>query len=250
MVTENTKWHHAVPGQLISSSDVHIWRMLLDEHSSHIESIKRNLSTDELLRAEKFYFEKDQNRFIMARGILRIILAGYLGMKPHEIRFEYTPFGKPQVAEKNDNESIHFNLSQSENVVLYAITLNRNIGIDVERIKDSIDVVQVANRFFSPGEINALKRCNRENLAEIFFQYWTRKEALIKAMGKGVSFPLEQIDVTLINGKTLSPIKIITSINDDSDWHIQDLFPAAGYKAAIAVEKRDLDISYWDYKLD
>lgn len=248
MVTENTQWRPAVPGQLISSNEVHIWRLLLNEHHSNIENIKQNLSNDELVKTEKFYFEKDQNRFIMARGMLRMILAGYLGTKPHELRFEYTPFGKPLLAENNDNKSIHFNISHSDNVVLYAITNNRNIGIDVERINDRIDITQVAQRFFSPGEINALERCKRENRAEIFFQYWTRKEALVKAMGNGVSFSLEQIDVSKVDGKALSPIRLLNTGTDVSDWHIQDLFPAEGYTAAFAVKESDLAISYWDYR--
>jgi 4'-phosphopantetheinyl transferase len=184
----------------------------------------------------------------MARGILRMILAGYLGRKPNELSFEYTSFGKPGLAEKRGNDTISFNLSHSDDMVLYAVTLNRNIDIDVERIKNNVDVVQIANRFFSASEIRSLDVTPEKERPENFFQYWTRKEALVKAIGKGVSFPFEQCDVSLANYSTLAPIKL-TGINmENSCWHVQDLFPGDDYVAAIAAERKDLDISYWDYQ--
>ena len=249
MVTENTRWHHAVPGQMISSNEVHIWRLLLHEHSSHIESIKRNLSTDELARAGKFHFEKDQNRFVMARGILRMILAGYLGMKPHELRFEYTSNGKPILAAKPGYDTLSFNLSHSGTFALYAVTHHGNIGVDIEYVRDDVVVGQIAQRFFSPGEISSLEKIHKNKLTEVFYQYWTRKEAFLKATGEGVSFPMEQCDVSLINGRVLSPITLLGDHRENSCWFGQDLFPGQCYAAAIAVEGRDWDLSFWDYSV-
>lgn len=248
MITEKIQWHHAVPGVSISSNEVHVWRVFPGTINFQTKNLAEILSADELARAEKFHFERDQRSFIIARGVLRMILGGYLDKNPHQLRFEYTSLGKPVLAEKIGNATISFNLSHSDDVALYGVTLNRNIGIDVERIKDNVDVIQIANRFFSFGEINALERCNVENQAELFFKYWTRKEALVKAMGKGVSFPLEQCDVSLINGKTLSPIKLTGTNTENSCLYVQDLFPGEGYVAAIATEGADLDISYRHYQ--
>ena len=249
MFTEKVQWLRAVPSELISSNEVHVWRLLLNEHNSHVENIKEFLSADELERAGKFHFEKDQHRFLMARGVLRIILANYLGKRPDELRFDYNSFGKPALADNNGWDSISFNLSHSGEIVLYAVSCNRKIGIDVERIQDSIDVRQIANRFFSIAEISSLDRVHKEKMSGVFFQYWTRKEALFKAVGDGISFPMEHLDVSLINGNFLSPIILPGENGEKYCWHVQDLFPGDGYTAAIATEGGDLDISCWHYSL-
>jgi 4'-phosphopantetheinyl transferase len=98
MNTEKLQWRRAVPGELISSNEVHVWRVFLDTTNFQSESLLETLSADELTRAGKFHFARDQKRFIMARGILRTILGRYLGKKPHLLRFEYTSFGKPVLA--------------------------------------------------------------------------------------------------------------------------------------------------------
>jgi 4'-phosphopantetheinyl transferase len=135
-------------------------------------------------------------------------------------------------------------------MVLYAVTMNRNIGIDVEYIKDNIDVVQIANRFFSSSEIQSLDCIPDKERPGKFFQYWTRKEALAKAIGKGVSFPFEQCDVSLINGKALSPVKPTWPNTESTCWHIQDLFPGEGYAASISTEGGNLEISYLALSLE
>ena len=248
MIIEKIQWHRAVQGELISSREVHVWRLLFNKHYSHVENIKKLLSADELERAGKFHFEKDHSKFIMARGVLRMILAGYLGLKPRELRFEYTSFGKPFLSENNGSDIISFSLSHSDDIALYAVTINQSVGVDVERIKESVDIAQIANRFFSTGEIQSLECIHEKERPGKFFQYWTRKEALVKAIGKGISFPLELIDVSLVKGKTLSPIKLSGTIEENSCWNVQDLYPGHGYAAAIATEGSDLNISLWDYQ--
>ena len=247
MNTEKLQWRRGVPGELISSNEVHVWRVFIDTTNFQSESLLETLSVDELIRAEQFHFEKDQKRFIMARGILRMILGHYLGKKPYELRFEYTAHGKPVLATNDGCDTLSFNLSHSGEIVLYAVTRSRKIGIDVERIRDNFDLEQIAHRFFSAGEISSLDKIHKQKQSEVFFQYWTRKEAFIKAMGKGVSFPMEQCDVSLINGKNSSPITLLGDNRESSCWYGQDLFPGHGYVAAIAVEGDGCDLSCWDY---
>jgi 4'-phosphopantetheinyl transferase len=247
MNSEKLQWRRGVPGQLISSNEVHVWRVFIDTANFQSESLLETLSADELTRAEQFQFEKDQRRFIMARGILRMILAHYVGKKPHELRFEYTSYGKPVLATTDGYDTLSFNLSHSGEIALYAVTRNRKIGIDVECIRDNFDVGQIAHRFFSAGEISSLDKIPKQKQSEVFFQYWTRKEAFIKAMGKGVSFPMEQCDVSLINGKISSPITVLGDNGENPCWYGQDLFPGHGYVAAIAIDGDDCDLSCWDY---
>lgn len=231
----------------ISSNEVHVWRLLLNETNACIESLEKHLSIDEIKKATKFHFEKDSKKFIIAHGALREILSYYLGIKPNEIIFESTSFGKPIITDNQNNDNINFSLSHSDELVLYAVILNRQIGIDVERIRNTIDVLQIANKFFSSNEIAILNRAKKENLYKIFFQFWTRKEAIVKGLGKGLSFPLEQIDVSLINGKFLSPVKLFGEYKENLKWYVQDLFPEQDYVAAIAAEDNDYKISYLHY---
>jgi len=249
MNTDKLQWRRAIPGGLIHSNEVHVWRTSLDLTTVQSESLIGILSPDELSRAGRFRFEKDQKRFVAARGILRMILGRYMGKKPIELRFEYTSYGKPILATNSGYDTIRFNLSHSGVIALYAISRGRNIGIDIERVQDDFAVEQVAGRFFSQGEICSLNNVDKKNRSETFFQYWTRKEAFIKAKGEGISFPMENCDVSLLSGKILSPIILLGENIESSCWYGQDLFPCPGYASAFSVEGCDLDLSYWHYSL-
>jgi len=146
-------------------------------------------------------------------------------------------------------DTISFNLSHSGSFALYAITPDRNIGIDVERVRGDIDVDQIARRYFSQGEISSLERVHKNKRNTLFFQYWTRKEAFTKATGQGISFPMEQCDVSLIRGRTLSPITVLGDNRESPHWYGQDLFPGQGYVAAIAVDGGPCDLSCWHYSV-
>jgi 4'-phosphopantetheinyl transferase len=249
MNTEKLRWRRGVPGELIASNEVHVWRVFIDNTNFQTEGLLETLSADELKRADQFHFEKDQRRFIVARGILRTILSHYLRKKPCELRFEYTSHGKPVLATNKGCDTLSFNLSHSDEIALYAVTRSCNIGIDVERIRDDVDVALIAHRFFSGGEISSLNKIDKKNRCEIFFQYWARKEAFIKANGEGISFPLEQCDVSSTNGNVLSPIILPGANSESSCWYVRDLFPGDGYAAAVAIEGGYSDISCWHYSL-
>lgn len=242
MNSDKLKWRHAVPGKLINSNEVHVWRVLLDVTTVEFEMLLSFLSIDELARAERFHFEKDQKRFIVARGVLRKMLGSYLNMHPGEICFEYSSHGKPMLAHNRGDNSICFNLSHSGTFALYAVGLRKKIGIDIESIRDDVSVEQVTRQFFSQNEINSLEKIDIDKRSGLFFQYWTRKEAFLKASGEGISFPMEQCDVSLINGKVLSPVTVQDKNSETSSLYVQDLFPGNGYAAAIAIEGEESNI--------
>ena len=249
MNTDESQWRRTIPGELTHSNEVHVWRVFLDLTTVEIESLQGILSDDELARAGRFHFERDQKRFIAARGILRKILGHYLGKNPNNIHFEYTSHGKPILAANPGYDTLCFNLSHSDAFAVYAITRGRKIGIDIERVRDDIAVEPIARKFFSQDEISSLERIHTDNRSELFFQYWTRKEAFLKARGEGISFPMEQCDVSLMSGSVLSPIILLANTKDSSVWYGQDLFPGHGYAAALAAEGSDWNISCWHYSL-
>ena len=191
---------------------------------------------DEKTRAERFHFEEDRKRFIVRRGILRTILGGYLGVDPDQVQFAYGKNEKPELADSFANGEIRFNLSHSGEVALYAFTRDREIGVDIEHIREISDMEQVSNRFFSLRENEVLHILSESKKREAFFNCWTRKEAYIKAIGDGLSCPLDSFDVSLVPGE---PARL-QRIEGDSEaalrWSIQDLETENGFTAAFAVK--------------
>jgi 4'-phosphopantetheinyl transferase len=240
-------WRPPSPHAILSRHEVHVWRASLDLTASHRESLS-GISADELERAQRFHFEKDCARFIVARGLLRAILSRYLNVDPTHLRFHYTAYGKPALATGFSRNTLSFNLSHSDELALFAITHDREIGVDLERIRYDIADEQIAQRFFSPREIMSLRGLSVDRRSEMFFQYWTRKEAYLKARGEGLSFPLERFDVSLIRGDAAKPICLADDLQESADWHVQDLFAGAGYAAAIAVAGSGWRLSCWQWQ--
>ncbi|MEO8416229.1 MAG: 4'-phosphopantetheinyl transferase superfamily protein [Ginsengibacter sp.] len=243
------QWRPAIPGELIYPNQVHVWRTYLDLTKLQRERLLGILSTDEVERAGRFHFERHKERFIAARGILRLILGSYLGKNPHKLRFGYTNKGKPVLAINADYDALSFNLSHSDTYALYAVTKHRNIGIDIEHIRDDVAIGQIAQKFFSQGEIRSLEQIHKNKLHQLFFQYWTRKEALLKAIGEGISSPMELVDVSQISGAIILPGTLPGDEKGTRRWYVQDLFPGHNYAAAIAVEEVQCDLSYMHYSI-
>ncbi|MGD0652454.1 MAG: 4'-phosphopantetheinyl transferase superfamily protein, partial [Verrucomicrobiia bacterium] len=194
-------WRSPPETLVLGCDEVHVWRATLDQTPSQIQSFLHNLAADEQARAERFYFEKDREHFIAARGVLRAILGGYLNRPPECLSFCYNSHGKPALAGESDGDAIRFSVSHSYGVALYAVTRGREVGIDIERIRFDLEVAEIAERFFSRREVAMLRTLPTEVQREAFFRCWTRKEAYIKARGEGLSLPLDQFDVSLAPGE-------------------------------------------------
>lgn len=229
-------WRTAIPERSISLGHVHVWRISLDENAPGMERLLGFLSPDEVVRARRFRFKKDQDRFIAARGTLRCILGFYLDQDPHQISFTYGANGKPLLTGSSGSHALRFNLSHSSAIALCAVTVHRDVGIDVECIRPHLAAEQIAAQFFSQKEISSLARLDKKGLRETFFRYWTRKEAVLKATGAGVSFPMDEVDVSLVSDQGFTPVLLPGEGKENTPWYVQDLFPAKGYAAAIAVE--------------
>jgi 4'-phosphopantetheinyl transferase len=230
---------------LISPGQVHVWFAFLDVNSFQIKKMLATLSVDEHERAMRFHFEKDKDRFIAAHGILRNLLGKYLEMNPSMIQFEYNSNGKPLLKPNQGSSILDFNLSHSGTIAVYAISCCGKIGVDIELIRHDIEVMEIGKRFFSEAEFNILKRFQHDKIHELFFQFWTRKEAILKAMGAGISFPMKKINVSLINENGMLPYDDHVNIR----WYLHDLFPYPGYAAAIAIEGGRCDISCMNFTI-
>jgi 4'-phosphopantetheinyl transferase len=220
----------------LTAENVHVWRIPLEIGHSMLLRLRDTLTDDERQRADRFHFDKDRRHFTAGRGTLRLILAHYLRLRPEAIRFSYTSYGKPFLA--GESETLRFNLTHSHELALLAVTLGRDIGVDIEHIRDNLerDGELLAERFFSPREVAALRSLPAELRREAFFHCWTRKEAYIKANGQGLSLPLDQFDVSLHPGE---PAALLATQHDPAQaqrWSLVSLAPAEGYVGALAVE--------------
>ena len=237
------------PEQLTLSSDaVHVWRASLEQESSQLDRFQSTLAADERSRAGQFHFQRDRERFIVARGILRAILGRYLGKPPESLSFSYSSHGKPALVHEPQAEAIRFNLSHSHGLALYAVTRGREIGVDLELIREGLAIEQIAERFFSRQEFLALCALPPELRRRAFFLGWTRKEAYIKARGEGLSLPLDQFDVSLTPGE---PAMLLNTRPDSEEalrWSLQELAPSSSYAAALAVEGNGSALSYWRWQ--
>jgi 4'-phosphopantetheinyl transferase len=212
----------------LTSNEVHIWAANLDIPAHDLDKLRSTLSADERTRAARFQFHKDHNAYVAGRGILRDILGAYLGVEPEGLVFGYNEHGKPALRFGN----LNFNVSHSGQLALYAISIEREVGVDVEIVRPLDDLEGISRGNFSAYENKVLQSVSEEQRLQGFFNCWTRKEAFIKAVGDGLAYPLEQFDVTLRPGDRAALLRIHE--NEQPDWSIFDVTPIKGYVAAIA----------------
>jgi 4'-phosphopantetheinyl transferase len=231
-------------GYELARDDVHVWSASLDRPTAIFYGW---LSIDEIRRADRFHFERDRNRFIVCHGILRKILSGYLDTRPGRLQVCYGKNNKPSVVNGSDKYKLHFSLSHSEGIALYGLTLNREIGVDIEYMRDVPEMEKLAERFFSPRENEVLHILSESRRQQAFFNCWTRKEAFVKATGDGLSYPLDKFEVSMVPDE---PARLIY-IQGDSDaaarWSIRDLRPVDGYAAALAMQGRVRNVCYREW---
>lgn len=213
-----------------------------------MEKFLSTLAPDEHSRAEQFYFEKDRKHFIVARGFLRLILSRYLKTDASQLRFGYGTYGKPTLNWGEQRRGgIRFNLSHSHGIALCIVAYGREIGVDIEYIRADLASEQIARRFFSPREVEALCALSFRAQVRAFFNCWTRKEAYIKATGRGLSQPLDSFDVSLTPGE---PAALLRTGEDQQEeeavrWTLCELEVEHDYAATVAVEGGEFLMRCW-----
>lgn len=240
-------WCNPPDSLSLTRQEVHVWRCKLDQSPSQVDGFLRTLTPDEQARAGRFHFQKDREHFIVARGVLRAIIGRYLNTEPGRIRFSYGEYGKPDLPKEPGGDSIRFNMSHSNGLALFALTLDRELGVDLEWIRPGVADDKIAERFFSPQEVRVLRALPRDLQDEAFFNCWTRKEAYIKAKGEGLSMPLNLFDVSLAPGEPAALLKTAVDPREASRWSLRELFPAAGFAGAIAVEGDGWQLKCWQW---
>lgn len=203
------------------------------------EDLTPLLSPDEADRAARFRFERDRRAFVTARGALRTLAGSWLGIAPESVAFAYGDKGKPEV------EGLSFNVSHARDVALVALGAGR-IGVDVEEMRPDVEMRALARRFFTRAENDALARFEGDELVRGFYGCWTCKEAFVKAMGEGLSFELDRVEVAV---PPQAPA--VLSIDGDAAaaaaWTMSAIDAGPGYAAAVAVDAPGADVVVRDW---
>jgi 4'-phosphopantetheinyl transferase len=238
----DSNWSAAPAEPKLTDDDIHVWRAFLDRARASAAHLEATLAEDELSRASRFVFERDRRHFVAARSILRSILSRYLQRPAASIVFSYTPEGKPRLHPEDADFPIRFNLSHSNGLAVCAVSRDREIGIDVEKIRSGFRGDAIAQRFFSSKEITELRSLPPEQRDEGFFLCWTRKEAYVKAQGAGLSIPLHTFDVSLTPGMP----ERLASVDSDR-WTLRSFLPADLFAGAVVAEGMGLNFCFLDW---
>jgi 4'-phosphopantetheinyl transferase len=250
MMAPDDPWPLPPPDLALSHEEVHLWRTALEQPAGRVHELSRLLSPEERAQAARFHFERDRRRFIVGRSALRILVGRYVGADPGQLRFRYEAHGKPYLSVDYNLCGLRFNLAHSNELAVYAFTLGREVGIDVEYIRSLPDVEQIAARFFSAQEYVALRMFEESQRLEAFFNCWTRKEAYIKAIGDGLSHPLDQFQVSLFPKEPARLLNVEGSPEEVSRWCMTSFVPAPGYVGALVVEGAGYRLEYWQCLLE
>ncbi len=205
----------------LKAGEVHVWRAWLDHAPSNAHEL---LATDEWARAGRFHFDLDRNHYIAGRAIVRSILAPYAGCDPRDLRLAVGPHGKPEIQES----MLRFNLSHSGKLLLLAVTYGRELGVDVEEMRDGVSFEMLADHYFAAEDAWQLRLLPAEQRPARFYELWTRTEAQLKAGGEGLS-----------NG---------AAVAEPGRWTLQSLTPTEGYVSALAVEGGNFRLQCWAWQ--
>ena len=226
LLTEPAVASWGIPPAVINCTarEIHLWRVPLELPDARLDAFTATFSPDECARVDGFLLPRPRRRFIVGRGALRDILARYLHIAPAQVLITAAAQGKPVLTASEDQE-LHFNIAHAHDYVLIGIA-RRSIGIDLEYLRDNLDLSDIARQNFSSEQIEYLASKKTDELQHLFFQYWTRLEAYLKALGIGFT------------GKTDHP---------QTTPHCCSFIPMPRYLAAVAIEGTCDEMKYWDF---
>jgi 4'-phosphopantetheinyl transferase len=226
-------------GPIASFADdaVEVVATTLDVGRESVRALTALLSDAERQRASRFMFERDRRRFTVARARLRQLLAARLGVEPESVELAYGTHGKPALARRSTDSDLRFNVSHSADVAVYAFAGGREVGIDVEVVRAIADADDIAARSFSPRENEAYLALDPQDRPLGFFNCWTRKEAFIKALGDGLSHPLDRFDVSLTPGEPARIVRVDSTPGEHCGWTLHGLSPGPGLVGAVVVQR-------------
>jgi 4'-phosphopantetheinyl transferase len=228
---------------LLPLNAVHVDLVHTDgEAWAHHEAYRRLLSPDEHERMARLVFERDRRRFLLTRALVRTMLSRYANVAPADWSFIANVHGRPEIVDRPRGvPDLRFNLSHTDGLIACAVTIGREVGVDVEHIGRRL-THDVAGRFFAPREVNDLHALPADEQDKVFFDYWTLKEAYIKARGFGLALPLGDFAFTL-SPSSPPAITFEPSLDDDpATWQFFQDWPTPQHRLGLAVRREGPDL--------
>jgi len=223
------------PDQIVlGGQETHLWLAELVCQQDRFDQLRSFLCPEERQRASRFRFEEHRRSWVASRGILRELLGSYLGLAPDQVRFAYNEFGKPRLHERQG--ALHFNLAHSHHRALYGFSDGRELGVDIEQVQSRRVSEGIPERFFAAAEVQYLRSLPEAEQVEAFFNIWTRKEAFVKGVGRGLSLGLDRFEVAVDVPGTPTPVVVLDADVSCELWVTVQLSPGPGYAAAVALK--------------
>jgi 4'-phosphopantetheinyl transferase len=284
-MTEEVFHYPAGESFTLSDGQVHVWRASLDRAESRPAGFEQTLTIDEQERAARFRRDQDRQRFIVARGLLRAILSRYLKLEPQQLRFRYGAHGKPAL-EESMMKGVRFNVSHCDDLALFAVAYDREVGIDVEAVRTDVDIESIAKRYFTAQERAIICATPAEQKPAAFFTCWSLKEAYLKATGWGFFRSPDEVEIscatkqpTMIFGQKVGEESILLPVatpgsaepvepsarlllagnlsklracstggeEETIPWWAQSLTPHPGYVGALVTEGKHKEVYCWQW---
>jgi 4'-phosphopantetheinyl transferase len=200
------------------------------------------LSPDEHARMARFVFDRDRRAFLLTRALVRTTLSRYASVPPADWQFIANVHGRPEILDRPAGvPDLRFNLSHTDGLIACAVTIGREVGVDIEQIHRQV-THDVAGRFFAPNEVTDLRSLPADEQDKAFFDYWTLKEAYIKARGFGLALPLGDFAFKL-DPPNPPCIAFEPALEDDpATWQFLQDWPTPQHRLALAVRRDGHDL--------
>jgi len=233
------EWHAAAALPPLAENSAHVWRVELQQPHQIVTQLEHYLASDELEKRNRFHFDRDKRRYTVGRGALRLILSHYVSAEPHQHQFGYTKYGKPFL----QNGRLTFNVSHSHETALIALHRHAEIGIDIEQVRQMADMADLVQTVFTHTEQQAWAAYDEQMRPWAFFAGWTRKESVIKALGQGLSMPLQSFSVGL-QPQQPHPLTSFKHLQ------VQSFIPASGFMAALTCNQPLDQLYTWQLRFN
>jgi len=230
-------YHSINPIKIPDKEEVHIWMVDLNISQTIQQHFEKSfLSEEELTKAKGFKFNHHRLQFSASHGYLKLILARYLDCCPSIIEYGIKKYGKPFLKNPTTQYKIRFNMSHSQDIALYAVTLDTEVGVDIEIIKENLNILDLIEHVFTTREKSIFKEIEEDKKTKVFYDVWTRKEAYLKATGEGLNFPLNKIEVIVHQNEQVRLLNVEEN-QSVNPWFLYSL-EMPGYSASIAIERK------------
>ena len=232
----------ALPASLVlEPHTVHVWAFTLEGSAALTEACRDVLPPAERQRADRFVFAHDRIHHTIAHGVLRHLLSRYCGIAPGTLRFQATASGKPSLLWPAGAaaSALQFNLTHSDDRALLGVSNGCELGVDLERVRSNLETLNISRHYFFGAEREAIENALSVMRDRTFFRYWVAKEAVLKAQGVGLGFPLDRFGVHFLPDGDTARIETLDPAVLEPDWTVRMLSCDAGWAAAVAARGSD-----------